>query len=139
MPDRFFLDTNIFVYSFDRQEVTKRSRSRELVRDALQGNGCISWQVVQEFSNVAIKGFVVSFGPEALMEYLDAVLLPLCKLFPDRGIYHETIGVQRETGFSWYDSLILTAALKLRCTTLYTEDLQHGQVIRGLRVVDPFQ
>ena len=139
MPDRCFLDTNIFVYSFDKPEATKRIRSRELVRVALQGSGCISWQVMQEFSNVAIKGFVASFGHEALMEYLDAVLLPLCKLFPDRGIYLEAVGVQRETGFSWYDSLIVTAALKLRCATLYTEDLQHGQVVRGLRIVDPFQ
>ena len=66
MPADFFLDTNIFVYSFDKKEVAKQARARELVRAALQGDGCASWQVVQEFSNVAIRGFVAAFDHTTL-------------------------------------------------------------------------
>jgi predicted nucleic acid-binding protein len=135
----YFLDTNIFVYSFDKKETVKRERSRSLVKDALQGRGNISWQVVQEFSNVALKGFVFPFDQVTLREYLDTVLLPLCSLFPDREMYREAIGVQGETRFSWYDSLIVASALRLGCKTLFTEELQHGQTIRGLMITDPFR
>jgi predicted nucleic acid-binding protein len=139
MRGSFFLDTNILVYSFDKKEATKQERSRCLIREALQGRGNISWQVVQEFSNVALKGFVSPFDLVTLREYLDTVLLPLCSLFPDRDLYREAIGVQGETRFSWYDSLIVASALRLGCKTLFTEDLQHGQNIRGLTITDPFR
>ncbi len=138
MPGRCFLDTNIFVYSFDRRDKAKQDRARSLIRDALRGNGCTSWQVVQEFCNVALKGFAVPFDQEKLREYLELVLLPLSALYPDRGIYQEALGLQWETRFSWYDSLILAAAARLKCTTLYTEDLSNGRACRGVTIVNPF-
>jgi len=139
MKGKDFLDTNIFVYSFDKKEPGKQARSRDLIREALNQGGCVSWQVVQEFANVAFKGFQVPFESDMLREYLDSVLLPLCALFPDKDFYKEAVGVQWETRFSWYDSLIVTAAVKLGCTTLFSEDLQHGRIFRGLTIIDPFR
>ena len=58
MKDRFFLDTNIIVYSFDSNAVEKQKKARELIAESLSsGNGIISVQVVQEFLNVATKKF----------------------------------------------------------------------------------
>ncbi len=139
MRDSFFLDTNVLVYTFDKNEIVKQERARRLVKDALHGRGYISWQVIQEFSNIALKGFVYPFDQVTLREYLDTVLLPLCALFPDREMYREAIGVQGETRYSWYDSLIVAAALRLGCKTLFSEDLQHGQTVRGLKILDPFR
>lgn len=57
MSDRFFLDTNIFVYSFDQTAVVKAGKAVQLIRKALTTQkGIISYQVVQEFFNVALNG-----------------------------------------------------------------------------------
>ena len=57
MKDKFFLDTNIIVYSFDSGDSAKRKVSGELIKRAHQGKGCISFQVIQEFLNVATRKF----------------------------------------------------------------------------------
>ena len=58
MSDRFFLDTNIFVYSFDRGAPQKADRAAKLIRRAIEGRqGIISYQVVQEFFHVALRRF----------------------------------------------------------------------------------
>ena len=58
MNDRFFLDTNIFIYTFDDRELEKQNKAQELVSEALTSRrGCISFQVVQEFLNVATQKF----------------------------------------------------------------------------------
>lgn len=139
MQDKFFLDTNILVYSFDQSTSEKVRRSRELIRSALGGRGTISWQVVQEFSNVALRKFEVPMSPQALHGYMDAVLFPLCGIYPSRELYFRGLGIHSETGLAWYDSLIVAAAEILGCSILYSEDMQHGRRIRGLEIVDPFR
>ncbi len=60
MSDKYFIDTNIFVYCFDEQKPDKKSRALSLISDALQtGNGIISTQVIQEFLNVATRKFLI--------------------------------------------------------------------------------
>ena len=139
MSVKYFLDTSIFVTSFDKQDLAKQSQARGLISQALQGKGCTSWQVIQEFTNTAMRGFEGSFDHPALREYYEVVLLPLCSLFPDKGLYLEAVGVQQETRFSWYDSLMITSAIRLSCAILYSESLPHGHLIRGLKLVNPFQ
>lgn len=139
MPARFFLDTNIFVYSFDEQTPHKRARALELIRQALlSGEGIISTQVVQEFLNVATRKFAVPVNAAEAREYLRQVLNPLCQVYPDLSLYETCLDVQAETGYSFYDSLILAASIKGGCEVLYSEDLQDGQQVRGVRVVNPF-
>jgi predicted nucleic acid-binding protein len=79
MPAEFFLDTNVLVYTFDSSAPAKRTRARELVQDALEtGDGVISWQVAQEFLNVALHRFERPLTPREAAEYVDEVLAPLC-------------------------------------------------------------
>jgi len=67
------------------------------------------------------------------------VLGPLCKVYPDQALYEASLDLQQETGYSFYDALILASALRGTCEILYSEDLQGGQQIRGLRIVNPFK
>lgn len=138
MSDSFFLDTNIFVYSFFNQDPVKQRQAKNLIRLALDGKGAISWQVVQEFSNVGLHKFEKAMGRDDLKEYLDTVLLPLCTVWPEESIYREALTAGLETGYRWYDSLILVAAVKSKSRILYSEDLQHDRVYRGVRILNPF-
>lgn len=139
MPGRFFLDTNVFVYTFDTASPAKRAIGRELVERALATReGLISYQVVQEFLNVAGTKFARPLTVPDRRRYLDRVLVPLCEVFAIPELYLRALGVQERYGYGFYDSLILAGALEAGCTTLYSEDLQAGQRIETLEIVDPF-
>lgn len=138
MSGRYFLDTNILVYTFDDGDAAKRDRARGLVADALQGRGVISLQVVQEFLNVALRKFKVPMKDDEALTYLDAVLEPLCQVLPDVDLCRESLELRERWQLSWYDSLVLAAALRAGCDTLYSEDLQDGLRVRELTVVNPF-
>jgi predicted nucleic acid-binding protein len=139
MPADYFLDTNVFVYSFDATAPKKRARARELIKDALESaSGVISSQVAQEFLNVALHRFQRPLTPREGAEYLDQVLVPLCRVFPTPELLRDAVAIHAETGFHFYDSLIVAGALAAGVRTLYTEDLQTGRQLRGLRIVNPF-
>jgi len=139
MPAEYFLDTNVFVYTFDASAPAKRTRARELVRGALEtGDGVISWQVAQEFLNVALHRFERPLSPREATEYLDEVLAPLCSVFPSPELIRDALAIHTETGFRFYDSLIVSGASLSGARILYTEDLQAGRELRGVRIQNPF-
>jgi predicted nucleic acid-binding protein len=138
MSDRFFLDTNILVYSFDTREPDKQGKAQDLIRAALEGAGMISWQVIQEFADAALHKFEKPMGRNALREYLDQVLLPLCTVWPEDSLYHEALEFGLQTGYRWYDSLILVSAIRGNAEILYSEDLQHDRIFRGMQICNPF-
>jgi predicted nucleic acid-binding protein len=137
--DRVFLDTNIFVYTFDSSSPRKRERARKLVTQALESrSGVISYQVVQEFLNVATRKFTKPMTPSEAQVYLSRVLMPLCEVFPDASLYSHALSIADETGLSFYDSLILSSASAADCPVLLSADLQHGRTIRGVQIRNPF-
>lgn len=139
MSDRFFLDTNIFVYSFDSAESAKSLRANELIRDALaSGKGVVSYQVVQEFLNVALRRFARPMTPLQTEQYLSITLIPLLAVHSSRSLYLQALRFCRDHSVSWYDSLILAGALEARCKILFSEDFQSGQRFGDLRVENPF-
>jgi predicted nucleic acid-binding protein len=139
MSAEFFLDTNVLVYTFDASAAKKRARARELVQRALEtGDGVISWQVVQEFLNVALHRFERPLTSREAVEYVDEVLSPLCRVFPSADLFRDALAIHNETSFRFYDSLIVACASASGARTLYTEDLQSGRELRGLRIENPF-
>jgi predicted nucleic acid-binding protein len=139
MSGRFFLDTNIFVYSFDAKAPAKAKRSSLLIRQAADtGKGIVSYQVVQEFFNVAFRRFVQPMNVAEAEQYLITVFRPLLAIHSSPALYVEALRIGEKYHFSWYDSLIVAAALEAECSLLYSEDLQHGQKIEDLRIEDPF-
>lgn len=139
MNDKFFIDTNILIYSVDNQEMIKKPRALALVNESvITGIGIISWQVIQEFLNVATRKFTTAFKPQDLNDYLKKILNPLCQVYPDTNLYQDSLRIMNSTNYGFYDSLIIASAVKGGCTILYSEDFQTGQVINGVKVVNPF-
>ncbi|MBP6016157.1 MAG: PIN domain-containing protein [Candidatus Promineofilum sp.] len=137
--DTFFLDTNILIYAVDQADLAKQQIAVPLVREAiLSGRGIISIQVVQEFLNVARRKFERPMTVEECRGHVQNVLEPLCSYFPSITTIDRALGIIEETGYHFYDALILAAAIESGCRTLYSEDLQHGRAIQGLTIVNPF-
>jgi len=135
-----FLDTNVLVYSFDPGAPAKRDYSRKLIRSALADHtAVISYQVVQEFLNIAMRKFLVPMTATQGERYLDTVLIPLCAVWPSQSLYGSALQIASETGFGFYDSLIITSAIQASCKRLLTEDHHDGQVVRGVEIVNPFR
>lgn len=140
MSDRYFIDTNVFVHSFDDRSPERRSRARTLIKGALESQqGIISWQVIQEFLNVALRRFERPMKPSDCRAYLDGVLMPLYEVLPSRSLYRSALLIHEDTGYSFYDTLIIASALEGGCTTLFTEDLQDGQRIGSMTIQNPFR
>jgi predicted nucleic acid-binding protein len=139
MNARFFLDTNIFVYSFDKSSAAKQGRATKLIREAVATRkGMVSYQVVQEFLNVALRRFIQPLTVEEAQQYLGTVFRPLLAVQSSHALYAEGLRLTAKHRLSWYDSLIVAAAIEGQCGVLYTEDLQHGQRFGDLRVENPF-
>jgi predicted nucleic acid-binding protein len=137
--ERFFLDTDIFVYTFDGRAPSKRARASSLVAQALDTRlGIVSYQVVQEFLNVAIRKFTKPMLAAEAQPYLARVLMPLCEVFPDATLYSQALSIGSEAHLSFYDSLIVSSAIAGGCRILWTEGLQHRQRIRGVEIRNPF-
>lgn len=128
-----FLDTNILVYAFSDD-------ARNAVAEQLLGKGGeISIQVVNEFSNVARRK--LGFDWAQISEAVGAVRTLCRAIHPlDLETHAEAIRLAQQHGFSFYDALIVSSALRAKCDLLYTEDMQNGRLIDGtLRIENPFQ
>lgn len=132
-----FFDTNILVYSVDTDETVKAGPAGELVEMYLvRGNGAISVQVLREFYS-ASRRLGSPLSEQQAREMVD-YFATFRTVSEDAGM---VLGAARRTGelsISFWDALIVEAALKSGADRLFTEDLQHGQVIEGMCVENPF-
>jgi len=134
---RIFIDTNILVYTIDSYDKEKQRKSRKLLKEiAAEGNPVISTQVLQEFYNAATmklktdkliaKNMMHGFGS------LDTVQV-------DLDIIEQAVDISILSEISFWDSLIIAAAEAANCSVLLSEDLADGQVIRGIKITNPFK
>ena len=134
-----FLDTNIFIYQLDGADPRKQVIANGLVRDALRTQeACISYQVAQECLNVITTKARVALNSSQAQAYLDAVLAPLVQVGSSTELFRRALDLRERWRFSFYDSLIVAAALTAGCSRLLSEDLQHGQKLEQLTIVNPF-
>lgn len=140
LPDEvFFLDTNLWVYSFDSTEPKKREQSSALIVHALTtGKGVVSTQVIQEFLNVATAKFAKPMSAGEAIEFVQTVFAPLCRHSPSPDFYTKALRLREKMKSSFYDALIVAAALESGCRLFFSEDFQHGRVIEGMRIINPF-
>ncbi|WKZ48822.1 MAG: PIN domain-containing protein [Anaerolineales bacterium] len=133
------LDTNILVYAFDRGEPEKRAQAMQLSLEVQQNAvGCISVQSLSEFFNAVTRGakpkLSVDEALQAVQEYLLAfpifLLTPSVVLEAARGV--------RDYSLSFYDAQLWASALINEVHIIFSEDFQDGQVIEGIRFVNPF-
>ena len=132
MAAKSFLDTNVLVYAFG-DEVTRKAQAADLI----EAGGVVSVQVLNEFVNVARRKLKREW--DAIRQALDTIRIVLDPPLPISVALHlDALTIAERYGFNVYDSLIISAAKQAGCSVLYTEDLQDGQVIEGVRVHNPF-
>lgn len=137
--ERFFLDTNVAIYCFDDTAPLKQARAKDLMaHGASSGMGVVSYQVLQEFCNVASASKRLALSAEQTMAFARLLLEPMNQVAPSLDLLSAALKIKADVGYSFYDSLIVAAAAQAGCQVLYSEDMQHGQLVTGLRIVNPF-
>jgi predicted nucleic acid-binding protein len=134
MPAKAFFDTNVLIYAV-AQDGSRSTRAEELL---LEAGGTLSVQILNEFVSVARRKILMSWSE--VTEALDAFRVLCPAPIPITVEMHEAaLKIAEVHGYNIYDALVISAALEAGCTTLYSEDLQDGQVIDGrITIRNPF-
>lgn len=136
MTERSFLDTNVLVYSDDHDEADKQATALELLENSrLAGKGVLSTQVLQEYFVSVTRKLGVS--PQVAREKVE-IFSHFEVVYIDVDDILAAIDLHRLHQLSFWDGLVIRAALSSGCTVLYTEDMQHGRRFEGLKIVNPF-
>ena len=133
---KVFIDTNLFIYALDRRVPAKRKAAAKALRAIeAEGNGVVSTQVFQE---AYVAGTTkLGIAPQDMKQAI-ASLRTLEVVQVDVDLIQAAIDCSILQRLSFWNSLIIVAAAKARCTELWTEDLNHGQRIQGIRIHNPF-
>lgn len=139
MSDRAFLDTNILVYLFDADAPVKQRTVRELIaHHAALGQLILSTQVLQEFYVSVTRKLATPLDLDtALNAVRDLASWPVVQI--DTHLIILAITRSRTARLSFWDALIVEAAIAGGATHLYTEDLQDGQMLEGMQIANPFK
>ena len=133
---RRFLDTNILIYAYGRQDVAKRDLARMQVHDATAEDGfVISTQVLAEFYATAVRLKVM--GP-AQAGSLVRVWSEHDTVMTTPDLILRAIALHQHHSLAFWDALIVQAALDAHCDVLLTEDMQHGRRFGELEIRNPF-
>ena len=134
MTDKFFIDTNILVYLSSKNEIKKKVT--EFVYK-LQ-TAVISTQVLGEFSNVIYRKKLLS--SDKLIEYIKQFSNCFEVALISEATIISAIKIKDKYNFSLWDSMIIASALETKCEILYSEDMQHNQLIENrLTIINPFK
>jgi predicted nucleic acid-binding protein len=134
MSDNIFLDTNILVYSYSDTELQKQTIARKLVSENIS---FISTQVLQELSNTLYRKFKKPWSEITLA--IKEVSQSNLVYANGEGTIQRAIKIAEQYKFSFYDSLIIAAALECKCSKLYSEDMNNGQLIeKQITIINPF-
>ncbi len=139
MSFKAFFDTNILVYAFDRNSPEKREKARALISHWMpSGNMVISTQVLQELFVVLTRKLKPGLSADEAEDVLKSLVSLEIKITDPETIF-QAIQILKENAISFWDALIVSAALSSRCKVLFTEDLNSGQIIAGVRIENPFE
>ena len=136
--DRIFLDTNILVYAHDITAGSKHEKAKEIVLD-LWGNrnGVISTQILQEFYVVVTRKLPEPLANWRAREIIENLLFWDVVVNDEKSIL-EAIDISERYKLSFWDALMVQSALKGDVKILFSEDLNSGQVIEGIKIENPF-
>jgi len=132
---KVFIDTNILVYAYDEADKRKQRKARQVIEKSQEeGNGVISTQVMQEFFVSATRklGMDALFAKGVLdsFEGFETVVI-------SPSLIYSAVDYQVLSKLSFWDALIIAAAEISKCGTIWTEDLNPGQLVRGVRIENP--
>lgn len=131
-----FIDSNVLIYAEAGDEPEKQSAALALLRRLkLSGEGVISTQVLQEYANVALRK--MGLDANHVRKQLGAhQQFEVVQVTP--AIIHGALDLHQTRRLSFFDALIVHAASVAGCDTLYSEDLNTGEIVNGVQIVNPF-
>ncbi|MDR0829432.1 MAG: PIN domain-containing protein [Prevotellaceae bacterium] len=135
MQDKIFIDSNIVIYAYSGTEIEKSQVAKKAIKN---NKTVISTQVLHELANTLHKKFHINYLDisATLNECLDDV--DICYMNKQQTVF-KACSIAERYGFSFYDSLIIAAAIESECPVLYSEDMQHNQIIENkLTILNPF-
>jgi predicted nucleic acid-binding protein len=134
---KIFIDTNILIYSLDKFNINKNQKSRQIIQTVVQKEtAVISTQVLQEL--YAVGTTKLNIDP-ILMKNILSTFENLEIVIVDVDLIKEAIDTSVLNRFSFWDALIVAAAERAKCEYVYTEDLNSDQIIRGVKVKNPYR
>ncbi len=136
MSNRVFIDTNVLVYADDASDSSKRERAQAVVKEAIRDHsGVISTQVLQEYFVAATRK--LQMDPARARRRVE-LFAKMHVVQVDIALILEAIDQLRLSSLSFWDALIVRSAAAANCAALCTEDLNHSEVIAGVRITNPF-
>jgi predicted nucleic acid-binding protein len=133
-----FVDTNVLVHAFSEEQTSKGNIARELIR-FLTAQDCLrtSTQVMNEFYVTMTRKIDRKVPPQKVLAVMDG-LSKWPVIQTDYGMVREACMLSQQSGISMWDALVVVAAHRSGAAVLYTEDLNSGQRILGVNLVNPF-
>ena len=139
MSDRCFVDTNILIYAHDLSAGAKHQRAMQLVEELwATGSGVLSTQVLQEFANTVRRKPRRPLSLDDTLQVVRQYLQWQVVINTPTSVV-SALELEHRYRLSFWDALILCAAQVANVTTLYTEDLSHGQMYGSVRAINPFR
>jgi len=137
MTVKAFFDTNVLVYALAVRAGSPVDLRTVKAEQMLSLGGMVSVQVLNEFADVLSWKLKMDWDAiEGCLDVIDALCGRAIPLTAETN--RAAVDLSKRHRFRIYDSLILAAAVAAGCTTLLTEDLQHGQIVEGVRIENPF-
>jgi predicted nucleic acid-binding protein len=135
---RAFVDTNLWAYRLDRRDPGKSAFIRDWLRSVAEANDIvISTQIMIELRSVLTRKLEPALSPADTRRALEALAgFDVVSTHPDMVLDAHELAEREQV--SWFDALILEAAVRSHCEVLYSEDLGHDRSIAGLRICNPF-
>jgi len=134
--EKYTLDTNILIYSIDRQAGKRHQKSIELIEAMLQQDCVLTLQALSEFYNaVTRKGKMPRDDAEAqVSDWM--MIFPVVNAEP--GVLRRAMNAVSDHQFSFWDAMLLETAVQARITRFFSEDMQHDRLWKGMRIQNPF-
>ena len=133
MKDSFFIDSNIFLYAFSDKDDDKQKVSKEIILNP----SIVSVQVVNEVSKNLI--YKLGFNENEIIKFIDSLYKKHIVSELTKNIFIQASKIRKKYKFSYYDSIIVATASENECNILYSEDMQHNQIIYNkLTIINPF-
>jgi predicted nucleic acid-binding protein len=132
-----FVDSNVLIYAHDLDEPHKRTIALRIFEDLwLSKTGILSMQVLQEFYNIATRKIRSPLPKPVAREAIERLAVWCIETTPLE--IASAFRIEDSARISFWDALIVAAALKGGATEILSEDMNHGQTIAGIRIVNPF-
>ena len=137
-PQREFVDANVLVYAFDSSAARKQHATQQLLERLWEsGTGCVSIQVLQEFfvtiTKKVPKPLPVDDAKARIREFAAWTVFA-----PKADDIVGAIDLHTQAKIGFWDAMVVLAAAESECDVLWTEDLNDGQLLRGVRIRNPF-